>query len=135
MNSQELTEMFKNLQVGNVFSYQCLGCNNDHGLLVLEVHTSYQYQFAIIEDGEIDDILPYLLKWDDQKQALKEMAKNDAYIFPLRPDSIKLEAQSFPEMATLLRVLEFYRRAHIEAEMEFLPGTNVMRSEIANTRH
>ena len=135
MNSQELAEMFKNLQVGNVFSYRCPACNNDHGLLVMEIHPSYQYQFAIIENGEIDDIVPYLLKWDAEKQVLKEMGKNDAYIFPLRPESIKLETQSFPEKATLLAALEFYRRAHTETDLLMFGGANVMSSAMANTKH
>lgn len=135
MNSQELSEMFKNLQVGDVFSYLCFGCNNDHGLLVMEIHPSDQYQFAIIENGEIDDIVPYLLKWNPKKEVLEELGKNDPYIFPLRPESIKLEAQKFPEKATLIAVLEFYRRAHAETDLLMFGGANVMSSAMANTKH
>lgn len=100
--------MFKDLQVGNVFSYQCLQCEQEHGVLVLEIEPPGYCRLARIKGGVIASILRPSLMWRSDVQEFQNAVGSIKLKMKLL--SIKLEPEKFSPAEVASRLTDFYEK-------------------------
>jgi predicted RNA-binding protein with PUA-like domain len=104
MNKRERNKMFKNLKAGDVFSFKCSFCQDDHGLLVLEVYPDKLLRLAEIKEGCIRSVTTPTFRWDLVAQELANTL--DTYYIDLK--TIKLESETFSPTEIVRLLCDYY---------------------------
>jgi hypothetical protein len=106
MNKRERNKMFKNLKAGDVFSFKCSFCEDNHGLLVLEVYPDKLLRLAEIKEGCIKSVTTPTFKWDVVAQELDDTLDLGPYLIDTK--TIKMEPETFSPTELIRLLCSYY---------------------------